>query len=655
MQRILISILVISAFQHFSLSAFLFAQPQQMNYQGFLTDVDGSPLDTVVSMTFKMYDAATSGTQLWTETQPSCTVRTGLLNVQLGSVTAIPDSFNRAQVWLGVTVGSNSEMIPRMRFVSVPYAYRVSTVDGAAGGTVAGDVNISGKGKIGSGNTNSGLMAFVAGDNNSASGNYSCVTGGRANTAAESLATIGGGDHNVAASPWTVVSGGAWNAASGQYATVSGGGGSMASGAASTVGGGWNNRTENSDATVSGGSVNVASGIGAFIGGGAGNRARGNYSVVAGGGGASATDSNVARGLNSTIGGGRNNFARGDYSVIAGGGGQFPVDSNSASGDYASIGGGRDHLASGDYATIGGGRFGTASNYYATVGGGSWSTASGNSATVSGGSGNTASGIAAAIGGGFGNTASSDWGSIGGGYGNTVSTYEYSTVAGGHFNKARGQGSTIGGGGGLTEADSNSIRGNYSTIPGGASNRIIGNYAFAAGYRARTEYNSAFVWGSSSSTTDSTAAFANYSFTVRCPGGARFYTDHTGAATGVSLSAGGGSWNNLCDVRQKRLHGAVNTSEILSKISQLPLHQWSYKTQNDNIRHIGPTAQDFFAAFKLGESDTTINTLDPDGIALAAIQELAKQNEALRKRVEQLESELHHGASANQTSVIRER
>jgi hypothetical protein len=99
----------------------------------------------------------------------------------------------------------------------------------------------------------------------------------------------------------------------------------------------------------------------------------------------------------------------------------------------------------------------------------------------------------------------------------------------------------------------------------------------------------------------------------------------------------------LCDVRQKRLHGNVNTSDILQKISALPLHRWSYKTQEESIQHIGPTAQDFYAAFHLGESDTTINTLDPDGIALAAIQELAKQvselrteNEEQRKQIQSL-------------------
>ena len=40
------------------------------------------------------------------------------------------------------------------------------------------------------------------------------------------------------------------------------------------------------------------------------------------------------------------------------------------------------------------------------------------------------------------------------------------------------------------------------------------------------------------------------------------------------------------------------------------------------MRHLGPVAQDFRAAFGLGRNDTTITTVDADGVALAAIQGL---------------------------------
>ena len=350
---------------------------------------------------------------------------------------------------------------------------------------------------------------------------------------------------------------------------------------------------------VGGGSNNTANFNFGTISGGSGNAANGDYATVAGGFG------NVT-GPRAAVGGGQYNKAGGQYSVIAGGGGLVESDSNSASGQHSTItGGGRNvasgtcaivsgfgNAAGGDAAVVGGGYWNVANNYCATVAGGYQNVAGNQYATVTGGQSNQATGYQATVGGGHGNTASN----------------LYSVVSGG---------------------DNNTASGVRATIPGGFSNRANGAASFAAGFYACANHLASFVWGSSNSA-DSTASFADYSFTARSPGGARFYTQHGGMSTGVSLAAGGGAWDNLCDARQKRLHGDVNTSEILQKISALPLHRWSYKSQDESIQHIGPTAQDFYAAFGLGESDTTINTLDPDGIALAAIQELTKQIAELR-------------------------
>ena len=54
----------------------------------------------------------------------------------------------------------------------------------------------------------------------------------------------------------------------------------------------------------------------------------------------------------------------------------------------------------------------------------------------------------------------------------------------------------------------------------------------------------------------------------------------------------------------------------------MPLNTWQYKAQESKYRHMGPMAQDFYAAFRLGESDTGIDTVDADGVAFAAIQGL---------------------------------
>ena len=68
------------------------------------------------------------------------------------------------------------------------------------------------------------------------------------------------------------------------------------------------------------------------------------------------------------------------------------------------------------------------------------------------------------------------------------------------------------------------------------------------------------------------------------------------------------------------------------------MHRWSYKSQDESIQHIGPTAQDFYTAFGLGDNNTTISTLDPDGVALAAIQELTKRLETLERENAELKA-----------------
>ena len=84
---------------------------------------------------------------------------------------------------------------------------------------------------------------------------------------------------------------------------------------------------------------------------------------------------------------------------------------------------------------------------------------------------------------------------------------------------------------------------------------------------------------------------------------------------------------------------------MLARIAALPISTWSYKAQDESIRHLGPMAQDMYAAFGLGEDDRHITTIDADGIALAAIQglyqqnlEQQKENVDLKERVEQLEA-----------------
>ncbi len=108
--------------------------PQLMNYQGYLTDGGGSPVNGTRSIDFRIYDASTGGTLLWSETH-SVTVVEGVFNVLLGSVTdPIPYTlFEDGERYFTLQVGSDAEMTPRKQLVSVGYAFRANAADSLEG------------------------------------------------------------------------------------------------------------------------------------------------------------------------------------------------------------------------------------------------------------------------------------------------------------------------------------------------------------------------------------------------------------------------------------------------------------------------------------------------------------------------------------------
>ena len=103
---------------------------------------------------------------------------------------------------------------------------------------------------------------------------------------------------------------------------------------------------------------------------------------------------------------------------------------------------------------------------------------------------------------------------------------------------------------------------------------------------------------------------------------------------GAYLSSGG-SWTNTSNENLKTNIIPVNGDDILSKISQLEISKWEYDHTLVRESHIGPMALQFKQLFDVGieNEDTSISTIDPAGIALAAIQELIRQNENLVKLV----------------------
>jgi hypothetical protein len=332
-----------------------------------------------------------------------------------------------------------------------------------------------------------------------------------------------------------------------------------------------------------------------------------------------------------------NSVVTGTYGATIGGGGASGLI-NQVSGNYGTIGGGWSNQASGGGATVGGGYNSQASGEYATVGGGGGNRASGYAATVGGGDSNRASGYVATVGGGWINKASGGYATVGGGRDNLASS-EYATVGGGWDNLVSGDYATVGGG------YNNEASGQYATVGGGRGNLASADYSFAAGRRAKATSQGCFVWGDS---TDANVACSDEDqFIVRASGGVTMYTN-SGLTSGSFLAKGGSSWNVVSNRALKENFRPLDSSQLLARLGKIDISTWNYRAQSPAIRHIGPMADDFNGLVEGlgGEGAGYINSLDADGVALAAIQGLYQlsqeqkaENATLRKEVSELKAE----------------
>ena len=64
----------------------------------------------------------------------------------------------------------------------------------------------------------------------------------------------------------------------------------------------------------------------------------------------------------------------------------------------------------------------------------------------------------------------------------------------------------------------------------------------------------------------------------------------------------------------------------------MPVESSRYSAEAGGVRHLGPVAQDFRAAFGLGTDDRSIGLLDIDGVNMVAIQALARRTEELHAK-----------------------
>jgi hypothetical protein len=237
------------------------------------------------------------------------------------------------------------------------------------------------------------------------------------------------------------------------------------------------------------------------------------------------------------------------------------------------------------------------------------------------------------VGGGEENQATGMDSVVGGGWENAA-TDAFATVAGGDFNQASGNASSIGGG------IANTASGANSAIPGGQSNTASGDVSFAAGNAANANFAGCFVWGDFSTTVgEEVRCDGPNRFVARAEGGVYFFAGNDGSNTmghytGVFLPPGAQAWVAASDRAGKENVRPVDPQEVLRKVMSLPIGTWNWKSEDSSIRHMGPMAQDFHAAFGLGETPRGINTIDADGVALVAIQGLQQLMQERDARIE---------------------
>lgn len=114
----------------FSIPAF--SIPQQIYFQGILLDSSGDAVSGSRDMVFSIYSVETGGAALWTETHAGVPVSSGLYTAKLGATTSLTSTiFNGNDRYIGITVGTDSEMVPRIKVLSVPYVYQAANADAA--------------------------------------------------------------------------------------------------------------------------------------------------------------------------------------------------------------------------------------------------------------------------------------------------------------------------------------------------------------------------------------------------------------------------------------------------------------------------------------------------------------------------------------------
>lgn len=155
------------------------------------------------------------------------------------------------------------------------------------------------------------------------------------------------------------------------------------------------------------------------------------------------------------------------------------------------------------------------------------------------------------------------------------------------------------------------------------------DYSVAIGYRGRAIHEGSLVLSDASSLSATLSSYttssADNQFTSRYAGGYRLFTNDD-MTVGVSLTPSDNSWNIISDSTKKERYLKADGEAMLVKLRGMRLGSWNYKSR-PAMRHYGPMAQEFYAAYgkdaygTIG-NDTTINQANLEGVMMIMIKAL---------------------------------
>jgi trimeric autotransporter adhesin len=477
--------------------------PERINYQGYLTDKNGNPINAGVTITVSIYTVPTGGTPLWTE-QHIVVPDSGVYNLVLGSMEPLYLDYSLHDLfYLGVKVGSDAEMTPRQEVTSVGSAHTAWTALNLVCTSCVSqtDIDQTSVQRRVSGTCAAGSSIRVI----SQDGTVTCETDDTGGIPSNTVTTLDGSSAPGTASEYS----------RGDHKHAIGTGAITSS---HILDGTIMNTDINAAAGISGtklasdGSVMKSLSAGTNIS--VNNNNNGSWTVTAtGGNNWSLTGNSSTNPTNNFIGttdnqalvlrvnnaqallieptttspniiGGYSSVISGVYGATIAGGGKINGFENSITDDFGTIGGGLYNRAGNSAGTTSDATFGT-------VAGGYNNRAEGTSSSVGGGVGNRVTGLSSSIAGGESNYVSGQFSSVGGGIRNQV-TADYGTIAGGGWavsgdvgteNRVTDNYGTIGGGGN-NQAGNNvgtTSDATYATVGGGVDNDASGPTATVGG------------------------------------------------------------------------------------------------------------------------------------------------------------------------------